>query len=49
MILKGEIEKILGFKEKNRINVGFRTPYAGFTPFTTPWDIHPKLKSTLKN
>jgi len=32
MILKEEIEKRLGRREKNRINVGLRTPCAGFTP-----------------
>ena len=34
-VLKKEIVKRIGFKEKNRINVGFRTPYAGFTPLTS--------------
>jgi len=45
--LKEEIEKRLGFREKNRINVGLRTLCTGFThPYTTgftpltPWASH---------
>jgi len=32
--LKEEIEKILGFREKKRINIGLCTPCAGLTPLT---------------
>jgi len=41
--LKEKREKILEFREKNRINVGFRNPYAGFTPLT-PWASHPNTQ-----
>ena len=35
--MKEEIKKrlgLLGFREKNRINIGLRTPSVGFTPLT---------------
>jgi len=43
MVLKEEIEKRLEFREKNRINVGLRTPCAGFTPLT-PRASHPNTQ-----
>jgi len=45
--LKEEIENILGFREKNRINVGLRTPCASSQPLHH--GLHTQiLKSTLK-
>jgi len=43
MVLKEEIEKKLGFRKKNRINVRLRTPCAGFTPLT-PRASHPSTQ-----
>ena len=42
-VFKEEIEKRLGFREKNRINIGLRTFCAGFTPLT-PRALHPNTQ-----